>query len=198
MGTAGWPEHSSFVPSTTIPPHAQIRRDTEEGAEGRSEGTGTYRTKASEIFPINKGMARHYAKAEYSTLWTPELIVVGWLSAGFILMTTALLFYHMTKVSSLEMHPGVAGIFAASLMIASVATTLCAALVYFRRTILLFRKQPQDDPVIRSEATVRFVYAFLFLFVGTIEVFIAFTVLRGALKKKSVAFPDATRDSLPA
>ena len=142
---------------------------------------------------------QHGNKADYSSLWTPELIVVAWLSAGFILVTTALLFYHMTKVSSLEMRPGIAGVFAASLMVASVVITLCAVMVYFRRTALLFRTQPQDDPLLRSETAVRTLYAFLFLFVGAIEVCIAFCVLRGALKEKGgggVAFPEGARGPL--
>ena len=44
-------------------------------------------------------------------LWTPEDIYCQWMGVSFLITTSALLFYHMTRVKSIEMNPKIAGIF---------------------------------------------------------------------------------------
>jgi uncharacterized membrane protein len=56
-------------------------------------------------------------------VWDPELLLAGWMSASFMLMTVSLIFYHMTRVSSLEMSKGIAALFAVALI--SVSAVLC-------------------------------------------------------------------------
>ena len=63
------------------------------------------------------------------TLYNPELLLVSWLSAAFVLMTLSLLFYHMVRVASLEMSRTLSSIFAACLILCSVVLTSAAVFV---------------------------------------------------------------------
>ena len=66
-------------------------------------------------------------------VYGPEAILSGWVNLGCFLLANALLFYHMTRVRSLEMDGRVAGIFAITLMLVSTAYTLFAIIPYAKR-----------------------------------------------------------------
>ena len=44
-------------------------------------------------------------------LWMPEDIYCQWMGVSFLITTSSLLFYHMTRVKSIEMNQKIAGIF---------------------------------------------------------------------------------------
>ena len=63
----------------------------------------------------------------------PEILLSQWTAASFVLMTTSLLFYHMTRVSSLEMDPRIAGIIAVLMIVMSIVFEVQALVVYIQR-----------------------------------------------------------------
>ena len=66
-------------------------------------------------------------------VYAPESVLAGWLNLSFFSITTALIFYHMTRVKSLEMDGRIAGVFAMILMIVSVCYTMFAIRPYAER-----------------------------------------------------------------
>ena len=66
-------------------------------------------------------------------VYGPEAILSGWVNLSCFLLANALLFYHMTRVRSLEMDNRVAGIFAITLMLVSTGYTMFAIGPYARR-----------------------------------------------------------------
>jgi hypothetical protein len=66
-------------------------------------------------------------------VYGPEAILSGWVNLSCFLMANSLLFYHMTRVHSLEMDNRVAGIFAIILMLVSTGYTMFAIGPYARR-----------------------------------------------------------------
>ena len=71
--------------------------------------------------------------SDTNNIWFPESLYVEWLSTSLILMTTSLLFYHMTRVKSLEMNPKLSGIFAVCLITISVILAGISIIPYFER-----------------------------------------------------------------
>lgn len=66
-------------------------------------------------------------------VYTPEIILATWLSLSFFATTVSLLFYHMTRVKSIEMDARIAGAFAVLLMGVSIAYTVFAIVPYVLR-----------------------------------------------------------------
>ena len=66
-------------------------------------------------------------------MWTPEQIYAGWLGVSILVMTVSLLFYHMTKVSSIEMNSKIAGVFSVTLIIISGILNIAAIITYWDR-----------------------------------------------------------------
>ena len=66
-------------------------------------------------------------------VYTPEIILATWLSLSFFATTVSLLFYHMTRVKSIEMDARIAGVFAVLLIGVSIAYTVFAIVPYVQR-----------------------------------------------------------------
>jgi len=118
----------------------------------------------------------------YSYIYQPELLLVGWMSASFVLMTTSLLFYHMVKVSSIEMTPHVAALFAVSLIVISLMLSTSALYSYAKRTRDLVNESPVKGGYQDDENTFRGLYVFIIITVAIIQLGISTTIFQGIYK----------------
>ena len=71
---------------------------------------------------------------------TLESNLSGWTIAVFVLMSTGLIFYHMTKMKTIEMDSTHAAIFAILLLLSSCSYILFALYNFYHRTYLLKMK----------------------------------------------------------
>ena len=116
----------------------------------------------------------------YDWIWQPELLLAAWMSASFMLLTLSLLFYHLTRVSSIEMPVVIAGVFA-SLLIIVTLFLLCSALVpYWSRTRIAFDKHADPRNILHNnEKTIRWVYISISILLIMIFMGITFFILKG-------------------
>ncbi len=112
------------------------------------------------------------------SIFLSEGLYGSWLANSFILMTMSLLFYHMTKVKSLEMDRRVAGVFAVALIIVSIIMGLSSMFPYFQRVGSLVKKEKDKE-----EDRIRTMYIVLGAIVILIQIGIAATIIMGTLKK---------------
>jgi hypothetical protein len=70
---------------------------------------------------------------DIDNLWTPEGIYCQWVGVSFLITTSSLLFYHMTRVKSLEMNSRIAGIFAIVLIISAIILGIISIIPYYTR-----------------------------------------------------------------
>ena len=70
---------------------------------------------------------------DIDNLWTPEDIYCQWVGVSFLITTSSLLFYHMTRVKSLEMNSRIAGIFAIVLIISAIILGIISIIPYYTR-----------------------------------------------------------------
>ena len=114
------------------------------------------------------------------TIWFPESLYNTWLSDSLVLMTASLLFYHMTRVSSLEMDPRIAGVFAVCLISISIALGITSVIPYITRVTALI-KQDQSTEVSqesKKEGSYRTVYTILGCLLILIQIGIAITIIK--------------------
>ena len=115
-------------------------------------------------------------------LWQPEALLAGWLSASFLLTTLSLLFYHMVKVSSLEMSSNISGIFAIGLIVSSVVLSCIAVITYDRRTRTVMRLAHLNDRSTQEEKTFHRVYTIACIAIMCIQIGIVCAIARGTLR----------------
>lgn len=114
-------------------------------------------------------------------LWQPELLLVGWLSASFVLMTLSLLFYHMTRVASLEMSSFVSGLFAVGLIVCSVMLTCIAIFTYDKRTRTVMGITRLNEESSKDENAFRVIHTGVCVIIMIIQMGIVLTIARGTL-----------------
>ena len=117
----------------------------------------------------------------------PEILLSQWTAASFVLMTTSLLFYHMTRVSSLEMNPRSAGLISVVMIIMSIIFEIQALVVYVKR---VSRTNTVSDhaqllPSIRTEKVVSKSYIAVISVLVLLQLFIAWVTITGAFRKIS-------------
>ena len=122
------------------------------------------------------------------TIWFPESLYNTWLSDSLILMTASLLFYHMTRVSSLEMDPRVAGIFAVCLISISIALGITSVIPYITRVTTLIKQDQstEESQESKKEGNYRTVYTILGCILILIQIGIAITIIKGAFNWKKI------------
>ena len=119
------------------------------------------------------------------SLWAPESQFCAWLSSSFLLMTVSLLFYHMTRVSSLEMNPKVAGFFSVTLILSAVVITIMALYTYsIRVSELLQAQKMQLSPAEKKEEQFKIVYLVVGIIIVMIELSLCTVIILGALRRK--------------
>ena len=128
-------------------------------------------------------------------VWEPELLLVGWLGASFVLVTLSLLFYHMTRVSSLEMSPRLSGIFSVCLIVCSVILTGIAIFTYDARTRNIMRRVELDDKSRKQENAFKRTHTVICVFIMMIQLGIVLTIAMGTLKEsqRNSSLPSPSR-----
>lgn len=66
-------------------------------------------------------------------VYFPESLLDGWLNVSAVLLTTSLLFYHMSRVRSLKVRPYLAKIVSVGLILISTSYMLYALVPYTKR-----------------------------------------------------------------
>ncbi len=115
-------------------------------------------------------------------MWTPEQIYAGWLGVSILVMTVSLLFYHMTKVSSIEMNSKIAGIFAVTLIVISGVLNIAAIITYWDRvsyTLDISDKHTRKN----NENAYRIMYLVLGILYSLVQAGISYVIIYGSLKK---------------
>ncbi len=116
---------------------------------------------------------------EEGGIYNPELLLVSWTSASFLLMTVSLLFYHLTIKRTLEMNQYTAGIFAVLMIFMSVAFAVQAFGSYLTRTKRWHNKKDNRSEL-REEGRISRSYLVIGAILIVIEIGIAVTILRGS------------------
>ena len=125
----------------------------------------------------------------WDSLWDPELLLSGWMASSFMLMTVSLLFYHMTRVSSLEMGSKLAGIFAVSLIFIALTICISAVAVYSKRVNNVLNRKHKKivnkeyQKNIEQERDYRILYITIGSLLAIIEIGICVAILLGTLTK---------------
>jgi len=114
----------------------------------------------------------------------PETLYFGALSYSILLVTSALFFYHMTRVKSLEMPPVASGMFAISFIVISILFVAIGISSYYTR---LYEVDEQDLSqteriVLKHER----VYWSLYLCMGIVyilvQIGVCYYIVRGTMK----------------
>lgn len=66
-------------------------------------------------------------------IYFPESLLSGWLNVSGVILTTSLVFYHMSRVKSIKVEPYLAKIIAIGLIIVSTGYMMYALIPYFKR-----------------------------------------------------------------
>ena len=119
----------------------------------------------------------------------PEILLSQWTAASFVLMTTSLLFYHMTRVSSLEMNPHTAGLISVAMIIMSIVFEVQALIVYVKRVSRMDTVSESSQLIasIRTERTVSKSYIAVISILVLLQLFIGWVIVTGSFKKLSSA-----------
>lgn len=116
-----------------------------------------------------------------SDLYVPEALFSSWLSLSFFCVTTALLFYHMTAVKSLEADPRVAAFLAIMLMVISCAYVFYSIGPYFKRMNHVMNEcqmmKACSDEQVKSIRTHKYIYMGLGLLTIGIEAVISILII---------------------
>lgn len=128
------------------------------------------------------------SKINYMNFWTPEGVYAQWLGVSLLLTASSLLFYHMTRVKSLEMNPKLSGIFAISLIISAVAIGIVSMIPYYQRiqhnlNYLNTRNHDKEtETAIKKENNYRISYIAITIAMIIIELGISYVIISGSFK----------------
>lgn len=115
-------------------------------------------------------------------IWFPESIYFGGLAYSVVLMTTALLFHHMTRGKTLEMNPVASTVFAITLILISILFASVGISGYYIRL-----QEMNNDPdlgeqrrrYLYHEIKIWYIYLVLGIMYILIEIFIAYYIIKG-------------------
>jgi len=120
-------------------------------------------------------------------IWFPESLYFGGLAYSVVLMTTSLLFYHMTKTHSLEMDPRISAIFAILLMFVSIIFAGSGISIYYTRLNSLESEKHYLSEVtlhlLEKERGIYWFYFILGILYMIIEILICYYIVKGVQKK---------------
>ena len=81
---------------------------------------------------------------------TIEILYSSWTNVSIILLTAALLFYHMTKVKSIRVPLISAMIVSCGLILVDISYNLIGLIPYYTRTRKIISKYPDDEKLYRD------------------------------------------------
>ena len=121
-----------------------------------------------------------YDLAYSDNVYFPESLLDGWLAVSAVLLTTSLLFYHMSRVKSIKVEPFLAKIICIGLIVISTAYMCYALLPYTKRmnyTINLCKKLDEcSSEQVRELNILKWSYLFLGIFTLIIQSIIMYLV----------------------
>lgn len=112
-----------------------------------------------------------------SNIYFPENIYAAWLSVSFLLITLSLLFYHMARVSSIEMNTKIAGTYAVLLIVIACIYSLISIFPYFTRFKSIYDKN-KDNEDMRLEYLYHKLYVGGGVFVVIIQLLISYSIIK--------------------
>lgn len=125
----------------------------------------------------------------YLNVWYPEKLFFDALTYSGLLLTTALLFYHMTKTSSIEMDHRASAAFAVSLMFLALVYVITGVTSYYIRLHSVSEENlnAEEKNFLKNEMRFFWVYLSASILFGVIELMIAIQIISGV--KKSIPLP---------
>lgn len=120
----------------------------------------------------------------YNNVWYPEKLFFDALTYSGLLLTTALLFYHMTKTSSIEMDHRISAAFAVSLMLLALMYVITGISTYYIRLNQISSENLSDKEKEFLQTESRFFWAYLSgsILFAIIELMIAIQIIIGVRK----------------
>ena len=116
-------------------------------------------------------------------IWFPESLYNGWLEDSLVLMTASLLFYHMTRVESLEMDYRIAAFFSIALILISIGIGAVSLYPYYQRIgEVLDNKESENIEQKSKEVQYRLSYTIFGSILVFIQFGIAIAIFMGTLK----------------
>ena len=114
--------------------------------------------------------------------WFPESLYNNWLADSLVLMTASLLFYHMTRKKSLEIDYRIAGFFAVSLILCSIAMGIVSLYPYYERIVEIIKHDNTYE--FKKENSYRIINTVLGSIIIIIQFGIAITIIKGVINKR--------------
>ena len=113
----------------------------------------------------------------FGDIYFPESIYAGWLSVSFLLITLSLLFYHMARVSSIEMNTKIAGTYSVLLIVIACIYSFISIFPYFTRFKDIYVKH-KNNYDLRKEYIYHELYIIGGILVVIIQLLIAFSIIK--------------------
>ena len=121
-------------------------------------------------------------------IWFPETAYNSWMAVSIVLMTTALLFYHMTQSRSLQMPAGAAAAFAVGLMVLSIMVVVGSIVSYYDR---ISNVTDHHDTQARKERKYQIFYTSVGAIFVTVEVLVCVFIIKSLLRTMATSRPAA-------
>ena len=115
-------------------------------------------------------------------LWKPEIIYASWFGVSIIVMTVSLLFFHMTRVSSLQMNSKIAGLFAVTLIVLSAIINILAIVTYWDR-VSYTSEIGNKNKQIYNENIYRIMYLIIGIIYTIVQTGISVVIIIGSIQK---------------
>jgi hypothetical protein len=114
-------------------------------------------------------------------IWTPESLYLKTLSYSGLLLTIALLFYHMTKAKTLEMNSTASGLFAVIIIIISIIYLCLGTYTYFLRLqhLIQYHDNEKDRYAIQLEQSNRYTFFTLGIILMCVQLGIIYQIIIG-------------------
>ncbi len=125
------------------------------------------------------------ARDSHDNLYFPEELYSGWISNSLVLMTSSLLFYHITMVKSLEMSPRIAGFFSVTLIFISMTYAISSIIPYYQRTDRFIHHHDGDptyEDQVQKEKANKILYVVLGAILCSVQLGIAYVIVRGSMR----------------
>ena len=107
-------------------------------------------------------------------IWIVEGVFAAWIGVSLFLLSASLLFYHITKLNSIEMNPVVASVFAVILILVSFVYNVASIVPYFQRVTA-----ENDVDTNEIEQQYKWVYTAIGVLLGIVQLGIAITIILG-------------------
>jgi len=119
-------------------------------------------------------------------IWFPEGLYLSSLAYSSLLLTSALFFYHMVRVRSIDMNPLAAGIFAIALIVISVTFVGLGISIYYTRIMEMahFRNLSEDQRmIVMQEKRQWILYFVLGVLYMLVQIGIGFYIITQTLRQ---------------